>query len=295
MRGLSLALLALCCTGAAQVQSAHAVARTDDRGVTVRLGGPAARIIALAPHLAEAVFAAGAGEKLVGTVRHSDYPDAARDIPRVGDAARIDIERVLHLRPDLVLAWKSGNQPNDVRRLERLGRVVFVAEPVRLGDVPRLIRDIGVLAGTEERAGASAARFEEDIAALRQRYAGRRAVPVFYEIWHRPLLTVSGRHMISDVVELCGGLNVFAGVSTLTPTVSLEAVVAARPQAIVGGASSVTESDFARQWRRYRIRTLSSVALVHLEPDTMQRPGVRLVKGGHTLCQALERVRAALP
>lgn len=270
---------------------AQAVELADDRGFTVRLEAPAMRIVALAPHLAEALFAAGAGGKLVGTVLHSDYPDPVRSIPRVGDASRIDVERVMRLRPDLVLAWKSGNQPSDVRRLERLGHVLFVTEPERLSDVPRLIRSIGFLAGTATRAEANAARFEREIAALRERYAGARPVAVFYEIWHRPLLTINGRHLISDVIGLCGGANVFAGASFLTPSVSLEALIAARPEAIVGGSSDATEGEFVREWQRHRIRTLATAALIHVDPDTMQRASLRLADGARTLCKALERVR----
>jgi len=278
--------------GAMPCGTVRALELADDRGALVRLAAPATRIVALAPHLAEAVFAAGAGERLVGTVLFSDYPEAARAVPRVGDAARIDLERILALQPDLILAWRSGNQAGDVRRLERLGQTVFVTEPARLADVPRLIRVIGRFAGTAQSAEESAARFERDIAALRERHAGRRPVRVFYEIWHQPLLTVDGRHLISDVLRLCGGTNVFADAGTLTPNVALESVLAAQPEAIVGGASGATADAFATEWRRRHIRTLESVSFVHVEADWMQRASPRLAQGARAVCEGLERVRA---
>lgn len=285
--------IALGCLGFASADAlSRTVERADDRGITVRLAAPAARIVTLAPHLAEIVHAAGAGDKLIGAVHFSDYPEAAREVARVGDASRVDIERILALQPDLILAWTSGNQPGDVRRLERLGLAVFATEPLRLADVSRLIRAVGALAGTDAVAERAAAKFERSIAALRERYANRRAIRVFYEIWHRPLITINGKHMISDVLDLCGGTNVFAAVPALTPTVSLEAVAGALPEAIVGGGSAVREPDFVRQWRSYRIQSLQAAYLIHVAPDTIQRASPRLAEGARALCEALERLRS---
>ena len=273
-------------------QSVRAAQMADDRGIRVQLAAPAARIVTLAPHLAEVVFAAGAGEKLVGVARFSDFPAAAQRLPRVGDAARVDLERILLLRPDLVLAWKSGNQAGDVARLERLGLRVFVTEPSGLSDVPRLIRAVGMLAGTGSFAQEAAAAFEGQIATLRARFALRPALRVFYEIWHRPLLTVNGRHMISDVIGVCGGINVFADAPLLTPSVSLEAVLAARPDAIIGGGSGVTAQEFAAQWHRYHLVGLKNVEVTYVPPDEIQRATPRIAAGARAICEALEKARA---
>lgn len=278
----------------AWAQTAHAAELTDDRGMTVRLATPAARIVTLAPHLAEIVFASGAGEKLVGAARFSDFPSAAQSLPQVGDAARIDVERILLLRPDLVLAWKSGNQAGDVIRLEQLGLRVFVTEPVRLSDVSRLIRSVGALAGTGSAARQAAAAFDRRIATLRAQFGMRRPLRVFYEIWHRPLLTVNGRHMISDVVRLCGGRNVFADAPWLTPSVSLEAVLAARPDAIIGGGSGVTAGGFVAQWQAHGMAALKDVAIVYVAPEKIQQATPRIADGAGIICEALENVRAKL-
>ncbi|MEK7836250.1 MAG: cobalamin-binding protein, partial [Pseudomonadota bacterium] len=227
------------------------ITATDDRGRTVTLPAPAQRIVAMAPSITELAYAAGAGARLVGVARYSDYPAAAQGVPQVGDASRIDLERVLSLQPDLVIGWKSGNQVADVERLETLGFKVYIVEPATLAAIPPLLRAVGSLAGTGVVARIAADEFERSIAALRERYGARRTVRVFYEIWHTPLMTVNGRHMINDVIRLCGGSNVFAGLPTLTPVVSLEGVIAAQPEVVLGGSSATAPDEFAAQWRSY--------------------------------------------
>jgi len=281
-------LFGLLATGAAYSQ---AVSIDDDRGRTVRLAAPASRIVALAPSLAELAFAAGAGGRLVGVARFSDFPSAARAIPQVGDAARVDFERVAAAKPDLILAWKSGNSAADVGRLERLGYPAFVSEAARLADIPRLLRAIGALAGTLPAASAAAAEFEREIGALKSRYANARKLRVFYLIWHQPLLTVNGAHSISDVIALCGGENVFADVSQLTPSVTLEAVIAAKPEVILGGASADREKDFAVRWRASSLPPLSKLPTYFIDPDLIQRQTPRIVEGARAVCAALEQVR----
>ena len=263
----------------------------DDRGLLVRLPSPAQRIVTLAPNLAELAHSAGAGRYLVGVARFSDYPESARHVTEVGDAARVELERIIALRPDLVLAWKSGNQPGDVDKLERLGLVVFVTEPVRLADIPRLIRAIGALAGTGAAAERAARSFEEDARLLRERYAQARKVRAFYEVWHRPLITVSGRHMISDIIALCGGLNVFAAAPGLAPTVSLEAVVAARPEAVLGGAKRGGAPELDRNWRETPVGALASLPVFYVDPDLIQRQAPRILEGARIVCAALDSVR----
>jgi iron complex transport system substrate-binding protein len=267
------------------------VAVVDDRGKQIALAAPAQRIVALAPSLAELAFAAGAGERLVGVARFSDFPPAARDIPQVGDAARVDFERIVALKPNLVLAWKSGNSAADVGRLESLGYPAFVSEPARLADVPRLLRAIGALAGTQPAAASAAAQFEREITALRSRYAMARKVRVFYQIWHRPLLTINGAHMISDVIALCGGENVFSDMTQLTPSVTLEAVIAAKPEMILGGGSAGGEKEFAALWRASSVPSLRELPAHYINPDHIQRQTPRIVEGVKAVCSALDDVR----
>jgi iron complex transport system substrate-binding protein len=272
--------------------AAQPVSVVDDRGKTVTLARPAQRIVTLAPSLAELAYAAGAGGRLVGVARLSHYPPGAREIPQVGDAVRVDFERIVGLKPDLVLAWMSGNSAADIGRLENLGLPTYVSEARRLADIPRQLRAIGALAGTAE-AGKSASNFEREIEGLRKRHSSARKVRVFYEIWRKPLMTVSGAHLISDVITLCGGENIFADVSQLTPTVSLEAVIAAKPEAILGGGSAGGENEFSNQWRATAPQPLRDLPAYYVHPDRIQQATPRIVDGARSVCAALEQVRKA--
>jgi iron complex transport system substrate-binding protein len=285
--------LPLSLIGLASVHAAG-ITVTDDRGKPVILAAPAQRIVALAPFVTELVNAAGAGDKLVGVARFSDYPASAKDMVQIGDASRIDLERVLSLKPDLIIGWRSGNQAADIEHLEQLGFMAYVAEPSTLAAIPQLLRAIGSLAGTSAIAQGTADRFQRGVAALRERYSTRARVRVFYEIWHAPLMTINGRHMISDVIKLCGGSNVFAGLATLTPVVSLESVIAARPEVVLGGSSATTPQEFAAQWRSYEgFVRLHDVKAMFVDPDLIQRQTPRILEGAQTVCGYLDNVRAS--
>jgi len=288
-----LGLSALFCGCAVFAPLAHsqAVSVTDDRGKTVTLSRPARRIITLAPHLTELVFAAGAGRQLAGVARFSDFPPAASDIPQIGDSARMEFERIVALKPDLILAWKSGNAPADVERLEGLGYPAFVSEPARLGDVPRVLRSIGTLAGTLPEASRAADEFEKEVRELRERFAKAPRVRVFYMIWRKPLMTINGAHLITDAITLCGGENVFAGIRQLTPPVTIEAVIAAKPQAVLGGSDPAGGETFAADWRVHAPAPLRELPVFYVNPDLIQRPTRRIVDGARVICAALEQVR----
>ena len=268
-----------------------AAAFRDDRGAVIELEAPPQRIVALSPHLAELAFAAGAGARLAAVVRYSDYPAEASRLPQVGDASRIDIERVIALKPDLVLAWRTGNPAGDLERLQRLGLNVFVTEAGKLADIARLLRTIGALADTPPPADAAAAAFAAGLERLRSRYSARAQVPVFYEIWHRPLLTVNGAHLISDVIALCGGRNVFASSPLLTPGVSFEAVLAAAPRVILGGSSASRPEEFSALWRNARAAALREIPVRYVPPDLIQRQTPRIAHGAKVVCEHLDGIR----
>jgi len=264
----------------------------DDRGVVVKLDSPARRIVTLAPHLTELAYAAGAGERLIAVSRYSDFPPEAKKLPQIGDAARFDAERLLALKPDLLLGWKSGNPQGEIARLERLGLRVFVTEIERLPDIARVLRVVGTLAGSENGTRA-AQNFASEIDALRNRYAALSPVRVFYEIWPRPLLTVNGAHIISDVIALCGGRNVFAHLPALTPSVSEEAVIAAAPDLVAGGDSASGARVFETRWENQAIQQLRRLPRRHVAPDDIQRATPRIIYGARAVCAHLEEARRA--
>ncbi len=290
------ALLILCGFFVCASALAAPIEVQDDRGKTLRLAAPAARIIAIAPHLTEIAFAAGVGAKLIAVSAYSDYPPEALRLPRVGDGARVDIERILTLKPDLVLAWKSGNQAGDIARLERLGIPVWVSEPSQLADIARLLRDTARLAGDAAAGDRAAGEFERELARLRERarvqIGHQPPVRVFYEIWHQPLLTVSGAHMISNAITLCGGTNVFADVPVLTPAVSLEAVLAARPHLVLGGGSANGEAGFRARWTNMPLPALRAIPAHYIAPDGIQRQSPRILDGIRAICARIEATKA---
>ncbi|MEP7085400.1 MAG: cobalamin-binding protein [Betaproteobacteria bacterium] len=275
------------------VQAIAEIRVTDDGGQTLTLARPAQRIISMAPHVTELLFAAGAGERIVGTIRYSDYPPAALRIARIGDSFALDSERVLSLKPDLIVVWLHGNSEGQLDQLRRLGIPVFSSEPRRLADIAVTLRTFGALAGTSATADVAAARFDQRAGALRSRYAGRATVRVFYQISERPLLTINGEHIIDDVIRACGGRNVFAELRTLTPMVSPEAVLAANPEAIVtSGAEAGNATGFATWARLPSLLATQRRNFVLLNSDTISRQSERILDGAQALCEALEGVRA---
>ncbi|WP_435104053.1 cobalamin-binding protein [Arhodomonas sp. AD133] len=276
---------------------AHAtVTVEDDSSRTVRLEAPATRIVSLAPHTTEILFAAGAGERVVGAVSYSDYPPAAKEIPRVGSYDAVDFERILGLDPDLVVAWASGNDSATIERLRELGLTVYVSEPRALAAIPRTITRLGRLAGTADTAQTAAERFREHRQRLAERYRDQAPVPVFFQIWHGPTMTINGEHLISRVIELCGGRNVFAELPTLVPHVSTEAVIAADPEAILAAGRDAERPEWLDDWREWpSITAVRRDNLFHLDPDVIHRAGPRVLAGAEAVCEALATTRRHRP
>lgn len=276
------------------VQAARAeVSAVDDSGTTVTLAQPARRIVSLAPHVTELLFAAGAGTSIVGAVDYSDYPDAAKQLRRIGGYAAFDLEGIVALRPDLVVGWSSGNPAHQLNALRALGLALYLTEPRRIDDVPTHIERLGALAGTADAARAAAGDFRARYARLRQRYAGRSAVRVFYQIWDRPLMTVNGAHIISDVMRICGGDNVFASLAPLAAAVDREAVLAADPEAIIVSGMAVARPEQAEDWRRWpMLRAVKQGNVFFIPPDLLQRHSPRLLQGAEQMCADLELARS---
>jgi iron complex transport system substrate-binding protein len=272
------------------------IAVTDDLGARIALAAPARRIVSLAPHITELLFAAGAGAQVVGAVEYSDYPPEAKALPRVGSSSRLDFEALLALQPDLAVGWPSGNSPEALQRLKRLGLPVFASEPGALPELATTIERLGALAGTPAAAARAAAQYRDRLAALRTRYAGRPQVSVFYAIWDRPLQTVNDAHLISDVIRLCGGRNVFGGLRALAPTVNEEDVVRADPEAIVASGSGEERPEWLDDWKRWpRLTAVARGNLYVVPPQLIQRPTPRVLDGAERLCEALDQARRKRP
>ena len=285
MRFLALALVLVARTACA------AVSVVDDAGNDVTLAGPAQRIVSLAPHATEMLFAAGAGGALVGVVAHSDWPAAARTLPRVGDAAALDLERIASLRPDLVVAWPY-TAPAQLAALRAQKVAVFVSDPATLAGIPDDVDKLGTLAGTRGIAAVSASALRSRIADLAAKHAQAARLRVFYEVWNEPLYTVGGRHLISQAIDVCGGENVFASLSIPAPSVTVEAVLAAAPDVIVGGDDAGKRPAWLDDWKRWpSMPAVRDGNLYGAAGDLLHRPGPRFVDGVAALCADLARAR----
>ncbi len=278
--------------GAYGLAAAAAVESIDDSGRTVRLAQPARRIVALAPHLTELLFVAGAGNALVGVAAYSDYPPAARAVARIGDAHALDLERIVALRPDLVVAWTSGSPQRQLDRLRALGLTVFDNEPTDLDAIARAIERLGALAGTEEVARSRAARFRADLARIRATYAHGPPIRVFYQVAERPLVSVSRGHVIADALRACGAVSIFAGARDRLPRPSREAVLLADPDAIIVAADPDDGDPFAL-WQPWQsLRAVTQGRLYRVDPSLLHRPTPRILTGIEALCRDIADVRA---
>jgi iron complex transport system substrate-binding protein len=285
----SLLMVGLC------VLNAHALQVVDDSGKTLRLPHPAQRIITLAPNLTELLFDLGAGERVVATVQFSNFPAAAKRIPRIGSSSSLNLEAILSYQPDLILAWQSGNNPQQLLAIERLGIPVYRSEPHTLQDIPRTLGKLGHLLGLESKAAQLANRMQAGITDLRQRYAQRKPLTGFYQIWDTPIYTINGKHIISNIMALCGVRNVFADAPILAPVVSMEAVLARDPQMIISGGSAKVRAENLAMWQAWpQLTAVRAHNLFYIDADLMQRDTPRILEGAKVLCLQAEEARRNL-
>ncbi len=294
MRRLLRLLLALVCFATAA--RANALQVVDDRGVRIDLPGPAQRIISLAPHITELLFAAGAGDRIVGVVEFSNHPEQAKRLPRVGDTRSLDLERIIALKPDLVIVWLKGSPQAQLDVLTALRLPIYYNEPRALDEIAGTIERFGELAGTPRTAQAAAHEFRARLAMLRERYRGRDPVTVFHQIWEQPLMTVNGEHLISHVLSLCGGHNVFARLRPLVPHVVAEAVLEADPEVIgTGGRGRPRDAGLGVWYRWPQLRAIARQNLYVVDPDLISQHAPRILDGAEQICESLEAARLRRP
>lgn len=259
----------------------------------VAVAEPAHRIVSLAPNLTELAFDAGAGQQIVGVDEYSDHPDAARRIPRVGNAFRVDFERVIAFKPDVILVWDSGTSQQVIDQLRSVKLHVVEIATYKLSDVARAVRQIGLLAGTEKIADQAADHYEQALNELRERYRSRTPISVFLEVNDQPLYTVNGKQIMSQAIELCGGRNIFADLSELAPAVGIEAVLAANPDVILSIDDTVPKPrEHWQQWKQ--LQAIRHDNVFAMPADDLARPTLRLTHGIEVLCEALDKARSHL-
>ena len=272
---------------------AASLALVDDTGAHLTLPGPAQRIVSLAPSATEMLFAAGAGARVLGTVAYADEPDAARRVPRIGDSSAIDMERLLRLRPDVVVFWPGGNNPAQIAQLRRLGVPLYGQQVDHLGDLGPSLRRLGILTGTAAIAAGRAGALEMQLAGLRARYAQRRPLTVLLQTWNQPLYTVGGRQILSDALALCGAVNIFGDLPQRSPAVQVEAVIGRDPDLIIAAAPAGAAVAWLQDWRRFAsLRAVRTGNLLADEDPALSRLGPSLIEATTRLCAQIDAARA---
>jgi len=264
----------------------------NDNGQIFTLQQPAKRIISLSPGTTELLFAAGGGDRIVGVLNFSDFPEAAKKILVIGDSRELDLERIMMLKPDLLVAWRQGTSTKQVEQLQKLGVPLFFIDEHKLADIPKNIDVLGQLMGTEQQANKTSAELRNQLSALTKKYASQSPVRLFYQVWHNPLFTLSGKQIVNDAIRLCGGVNVFASQKIIAPNVSMEAVLQKNPEALVGTNESAFPDGGLAMWKRYpTMVAVKQGNLFELDGKLINRAGPRMILGVADLCEKLDQAR----
>lgn len=281
---------ALAMTAACHAHAAITV--QDDDGRTVTVPKAAQRVIAMSPHVTELLYAAGGAERIVAAVDYSDYPEQAKRLPRVGSNRQIDMERVIALKPDLIVIWLHGSSERQIDQIRALGIPLFHSEPKKLDDIASSLSRLGKLMGTEASAEPAAKAMRQQIAALEKRYGGRPPVRMFYQVWDKPLHTLNGGHIASDAIRLCGGENIYASQKVTAPVIGTESVLEADPEAIVSTDERSNVGGGTGIWKAYKNMTaVKRNNLFQLDGNLLNRAGPRMIAGTGELCERLELAR----
>lgn len=268
------------------------VSVTDFTGEVITLEKPAEKIVALAPHIVENVFTAGAGHKLIGVVSYSDFPEQAKKLPIVGGYAKTNIEKILELKPDLIIAWESGNSDAAVARIKELGYPVYIDQPHSLDDLSKSVRDIGTLTGHSKQADAAMDDYLKRLNNFKSQYAAKEKISTFYQVWNKPLRTITGKHIISDAIRACGGINIYANEKTVSPIINIESLLERNPQAIIASGMSDARPDWLDDWKAWpSLQAVTKENLFFVNPDHIQRHTVRILLGIESICTQLDQAR----
>lgn len=284
-----------CCLSVYTSPLQAAITLVDDAKTIHTFAAPVKRIISLAPHITELLFAVGAGAQIVGTLAHSDYPKAARKIPRIGDYYQVNMEKLVTLKPDIIIGWQANNARGNWQKIHRLKRPIFISNPKTFVDIARNLQQLGILTGHSQQGERAAHMLRHNVQNLRQRHQHKKKIRVFYQVWDTPLMTLNRNSFITHVIELCGGVNVFADLPTVSSQVSLESVIAAKPEVILISEQRTKAYTELKRWQEVKGMHAVQVGNVYpIDASALSRPTPRLYQGAHQLCQVLDKARQKL-
>ncbi len=267
------------------------IAVIDDAGNKLIFSHSVKRVISLAPHATELLFAAGAEKQVTGTVNYSDYPEAAKKIPRVGGYNKFDLELIAAMKPDLIFAWQDGNPEEQLNKIRKMGFKIFISEPKKFEDVAENIISMGKLLGTEKIAEKKARDFLTELDNLKQQYQYRKPVNMFYQVWNEPLITIGSGHLVGQVIKFCGGKNIFGDLPVISPRISIEAIIEKNPDVIVAGMALGREG-WIEQWQKWKgLKAVKNGHVYAIDADLIVRQTPRVLKGTRLMCEYLDRVR----
>lgn len=265
---------------------------SDDRDALVQLSAPARRIVTLSPHATELVFAAGGGSRIAATVNASDFPPAARSLPRIGDGLQPEPERILLLRPDLLIGW----QASQFSTVDTLRLPSFLSAPKTLSAVPDTIEKLGLLLGTADIAGPRANDLRDKLERLKALSRPTSPIRVFLQVGEPPEFSLNRTHLLSQVVDMCGGLNVFADAHAIAPKISAEGVLAQRPELVLLGrvgapAQPTPDPETQKYWSQLNLPAARAGHVYVMDSDVLYRPGPRLIEAAETICSMIQQAR----
>jgi len=263
----------------------------DDAGNEITIEQAAKRVVALSPHIVELLYAVDGDKNIIAAVDYSNYPDAATNLPRVGSGFQLDIEAIVGLKPDLIIAWQSGNNRAQLEIIKKLGFKLYLSEPKNLQGIAKNLRDIGELIGNKKTGEDKSQFFINELSSLAKNKYHTSRPRVFYQVWEQPLFTVNGKHMISQVIELCGGENIFKELGVLSPQVDIESVITRNPDVIVVGAGK-NRNGWLKNWEKWSsINAVSNKQLYGINADLIVRHTPRILQGARQMCEAIQKAR----
>ena len=269
-----------------------AIEVVDEDGNLIKLEKPAERIISLAPSVTELLFAIGAGSQVVGVIEYSDFPPEAKTLQVVGRFDLLDIEKILELEPDLIIGWKSGNPRTSIEQLKRLGLSVYLVELNDLPSISTQMESLSKLAGTTIEAKEAINHFNQTYESLVTQYSNRESVRTFYQVWESPIITTGGQELMNDIIELCSGENIFNAIDQIAPKVSLEAVIIANPEVIIGSGVGLTRPEWLNDWESWpSLKAVSEEHVYFIPPDLVQRQTPRTLIGTKQMCEHIAKAR----
>lgn len=252
----------------------------------------AQKIIALSPHAVEMLFAIGAGDRIIATIEHADYPQQALNIPRIGNHTGIQIEKLVELQPDLVVGWKSGNKQTDLHKIKSLGFNIYFTYPQSLKHLQQDLLKLGEFTGLKKNAEQVAKEVKQAYLTIKQKYANKKPVKVFYQLWHKPLRTISSGSWIDSMIKDCQGSNLFSETKNAYPVIAIEDVLVKDPQVIIVPEHPEIVDDKKNIWRQWKtIQAVKNEKILSVDGDLLHRFGPRIAQGLAQLCEAIDKAR----